>query len=132
MHIDATWVPLRPGLVLHCGDRPADEDLVQYCKVNDWQVVQAVRPSRTPETLPPLTSCTPWLSMNVLSLDPDTVCVEASESAQIEQLDRLGFEVIPVPFWDVAPFGGGLNCATTDVCREGDLEDYFPHRYGRF
>jgi glycine amidinotransferase len=34
--------------------------------------------------------------------------------------------VIPVPFWEVGPFGGGLHCATADVYREGTLQDYFP------
>jgi glycine amidinotransferase len=132
VHIDTTWVPLRPGLILHCGERPAADDLLQYCKVNDWEVVEAAWPARTPQTMPPLTDCTPWLAMNVLSLDPGSVCVEATETGLAEQLSKLGFEVIPVPFWDVAPFGGGLNCATTDICREGVQEDYFPRRYGRF
>ena len=132
MHIDATWVPLRPGLVLHCGERTADEDLLGYFRVNGWQVVTAATPSRTQKTLPPLCFCTQWLSLNVLSLDPQTVCVEAGEHAQMEQLNRLGFEVIPVPFWDVAPFGGALHCATMDVHRQGGREDYFPHRFARF
>ena len=34
--------------------------------------------------------------MNVLVLDPKTVCVEKSEKYQAEQLDKLGMEVIPV------------------------------------
>ena len=32
--------------------------------------------------------------MNVLVIDPKTICVEASELHQQEQLDKLGFEVI--------------------------------------
>lgn len=132
MHIDATWVPLRPGLVLHCGERKADEDMLAYFKINDWEVVEAAPPARTYQALPRLCFCSPWLSLNVLSLDPQTVCVEASEHAQLEQLSRLGFEVIPVPFWDVAPFGGGLHCATVDIHREGGRADYFPRRYARF
>jgi glycine amidinotransferase len=44
----------------------------------------------------------------------------------MEQLDQLGFEVLPVPFRDAYPFGGGLHCATGDVFREGNCEDYFP------
>ena len=32
--------------------------------------------------------------MNVLVLDPKTVCVEKSEVYQAEQLDKLGMEVI--------------------------------------
>ena len=34
--------------------------------------------------------------MNVLVLDPKTVCVEKSEIYQAEQLDKLGMEVVPV------------------------------------
>lgn len=131
-HIDATWVPLRPGLVLHCGDRAAEPDLLEYCRINDWEVIQAAPPSRTRETVPRFSFCSQWLAMNVLSLDAGTVCVEASETALMAQLDRRGLNVIPVPFWDVAPFGGGLHCATLDVHREGLMEDSFPKRHGRF
>ena len=38
--------------------------------------------------------------MNVLVLDPKTVCVEKSEKYQAEQLDKLGMEVIPVELRD--------------------------------
>ena len=64
--------------------------------------------------------------MNILVLDPKTVCVEKSEVYQAEQLSKLGMEVIEVDFRDVYPFGGGLHCSTTDVYREGNCEDYFP------
>jgi glycine amidinotransferase len=70
--------------------------------------------------------------MNLLVIDPKTVCVESGETAQMEQLDKLGFEVIPVPFWDVVAFGGGLHCATADVYREGTLQDYFPKQIKEF
>jgi glycine amidinotransferase len=132
LHVDATWVPLRPGLVLHNSDRPAESDLEQFCKVNDWEIVQAAQPAHDRASMPPLCIYSPWLSMNILSLDERTICVEERETAQMEQLTQLGFEVIPVPFWHVYPFGGGLNCATMDVHRDGDFEDYFPKRYGRF
>ena len=38
--------------------------------------------------------------MNILVLDPKTVCVEKSEVYQAEQLDKLGMEVLPakLPF----------------------------------
>ena len=67
-----------------------------------------------------------WLSMNVLVLDPKTVCVEKSEVYQAEQLDKLGMEVVPVDLRDAYAFGGGLHCCTADVYREGTLKDYFP------
>lgn len=79
-----------------------------------------------------MTFCSIWLNMNLLVLDPKTVCVEASEIPVIELLDKHGFEVIPVPFYEVSPFGGGLHCGTADVYREGDLEDYFPNQVEGF
>ncbi len=65
-------------------------------------------------------------------LDSKTVCVEAEETAQIKQFEKLGFDVISVPFWAVSPFGGGLHCATADVYRKGTCEDYFPKQIKGF
>jgi glycine amidinotransferase len=62
----------------------------------------------------------------MLSLNPNTICVEAREVKVMEQLDGMGFEVVPVPFNEVGVFGGGLHCGTLDVLREGDCEDYLP------
>ena len=64
--------------------------------------------------------------MNTFSIDPKTVCVEAHETAYCEQLSKLGFEVLPIPYEKVIPFGGALHCTTLDVYREGKMEDYFP------
>ena len=97
---------------------------------NGWEIVEAAQPAH--EKPPPLCYSSVWLSMNVLVLDPKSVCVEASEKPTMEQLDQLGFEVIPVPFRDAYAFGGSLHCATTDVYREGDCEDYFPHQVEGF
>ena len=66
--------------------------------------------------------------MNVLVLDPKTVCVEKSEKYQAEQLDKLGMEVIPIDLRDAYAFGGGLHCSTADVFRDGNLKDYFPNQ----
>jgi glycine amidinotransferase len=68
----------------------------------------------------------------MFNLDPDTICVEEKEVQIAEQLDKLGFDVVPVPFRAVGPFGGGLHCSTADIQRDGVLEDYFPRRSGRF
>lgn len=125
MHIDATFVPVRPGLAISNRQRvPLTPEMVELFKINDWQIVECTEPAHSEKA--PLSFCSVWLSMNILVLDPKTICVEASETAQMEQFDKLGFNVIPVPFWDVSAFGGGLHCATADVYREGTLEDYFP------
>lgn len=131
MHIDATFVPLRPGLALANRERkPLNKELYELFEKNDWKIVECAKPAHDKKA--PLSYCSVWLSMNILILDPKTVCVEAQEVEQMEQLDKLGFEVIPVPFWDVSPFGGGLHCATADVYREGKCEDYFPKQVEGF
>lgn len=131
MHIDATFVPLRPGLALSNRKRvPLTPELEELFGKNDWKIVECAEPAHDKKA--PLSFCSVWLSFNILVLDPNTVCVEASEIAQMEQFDKLGFEVIPVPFWDVAAFGGGLHCATADVYREGSCEDYFPKQIEGF
>ena len=61
--------------------------------------------------------------MNVLVLDPKTMCKKVRNTA--EQLDKIGMEVIPVDLRDAYAFGGGLHCCTADVYREGNLKDYF-------
>ena len=131
MHIDATFVPLRPGLALSNRVRvPLDPELKKLFKKNDWEIVECAEPAHKEKAK--FSFCSVWLSMNILVLDPKTICVEELETAQMEQFHKLGFEVIPVPMWDVAAFGGGLHCATADVYREGKCKDYFPKQVRGF
>jgi glycine amidinotransferase len=125
MHIDATFVPLRPGLALSNRKRvPLSEEMKRLFALNDWQIVECAQPAHDRKAR--LSFCSVWLSMNILLLDPKNIFVEAGETAQAEQFEKLGFNVIPVPLWEVAAFGGGLHCATADVRRRGTLQDYFP------
>ena len=128
IHIDATFVPLRPGLCINNPNRHMAKGFDEIFIANDWEIVPAAQPAH--KTPPPLCYSSVWLSMNCLVIDHKTVCVEASEVNQIEQMDKLGMEVIPVPFRDAYPFGGGLHCSTADVYREGTCEDYFPKQVG--
>lgn len=127
-HIDATLVPLNPGLFINNPNRHLAPGLDEIFRANDWEIVIAAPAAH--KTPPPLCFSSVWLSMNCLVLDHKTVCVEASEVYQLEQMDKLGKEVIPVPFRDVYPFGGGLHCSTADIYREGVCENYFPKQVG--
>jgi glycine amidinotransferase len=129
-HIDVNLAPLRPGLCLYNPDwAPRTPEFWELFKKNDWELIPAARPvyvHRNKVYLTGLYEGKSWISMNVLSLDPKTVCVEAHETDFCEQLDKLGFNVIPIPYEKVIPFGGALHCTTLDVYREGKCEDYFP------
>jgi glycine amidinotransferase len=130
-HMDSTLIPLRPGMVMVNAARPQLEGgQKELFERNGWQVLEA--PHSVLEEKGEMVFCSIWLNMNVLVLDPKTVCVEASEIPVMELLDKHGFEVIPVPFYAVAAFGGGLHCSTADVYREGTLEDYFPKQVPGF
>jgi glycine amidinotransferase len=125
IHIDATFTPLRPGLIVNNPQRRLPEDQRKMFNDNGWQIVDAAQPAHN--SPPPLCYSSTWLSMNVLVLDPKTVCVEKSEVYQAEQMDKLGMEVIEVELRDAYAFGGGLHCCTADVTRTGSCEDYFPN-----
>jgi glycine amidinotransferase len=120
IHINCTFVPLRPGLILNNPNRKVLPEHKKLFDINDWEIIEAAKPAH--DTPPPLCYTSVWLSINVRVLDLKTVC----EVHQMEQLDKLGFEIVLVPFRDAHPFGGGLHCATTDVYRDGNCEDYFP------
>ena len=123
MHIDASLVPLRPGLALINPARPCIEK--ELFKKAGWDLVDAA-----PSTLPdnwPMYMCSSWVCMNILSLDPETIVVEKQEEPMQNLLKDLGFKVIPVDFRHLYTFGGSFHCVTCDVRREGKLEEYgFP------
>ena len=131
-HIDVNLVPLRPGLAMYNPDwKPTTPELWELFKKNDWELIPAARPDYVHQNdiyLTGLYEGKSWISMNTLSIDPETVCVEAHEKLYIKQLEDLGFTVIPIPYEKVIPFGGALHCTTLDVYREGELEDYFPNQ----
>ncbi len=129
-HMDTTVVPLRPGLVLFNPVRTPLDPRRELFEKNGWEIIMA--PKTLLKKKRPMTFCSWWLNMNVLALDPKTVCVEASETPVIELFEKHGLEVVPVPFYDVSPFGGGLHCCTADVYREGTCEDYFPKQIEGF
>ena len=124
IHIDATFTPIKEGLIINNPQRKLPKEQRKLFEDNDWEIIDAAQPAHN--SPPPLCYSSVWLSMNVLVLDSKTVCVEKSEVYQADQLDKLGMEVVPVELRDAYAFGGGLHCCTADVYREGKLKDYFP------
>ncbi len=130
-HMDTTLVPLRPGLVVFNPARtPLEKAQRELFERNDWEIIEG--PKSVLDKKRPMTFCSIWLNLNILVLDPKTVCVEASETPVMELFDKYGLEVIPVTFYDVSAFGGGLHCGSADVYREGTCEDYLPKQVEGF
>jgi len=129
-HIDVDMLPVRPGLAIYNPEwYPLTENFKKLMKMNDWELIPAAKPTHVYKNKAYLIAeygKKSWISMNTFSLGPNTICVEAHETAYMEQLDKLGIEVIPIPYETVVPLGGALHCTTLDVYREGTCEDYFP------
>ena len=67
----------------------------------------------------------PWVGMNFLSVDQETVIVDERQMSLIKVLEKQKFTVIPIKMRHIYTQGGGIHCATVDTVREGGLEDYF-------
>lgn len=125
-HIDAEMCILRPGLCLTCPDRPIHNELLKELnnEDNDWDIIEAPEPNS--KIMPEHCFSTHWLSINMLSIDENTVLVEQEEKELIKMLENeYGFNVIAIPFRDCYRFGGGLHCQSLDLHRDGNKKSYF-------
>ncbi|MGK5532091.1 glycine amidinotransferase [Streptomyces sp. URMC 129] len=123
-HIDSAVLPLRPGTLLIRSRRVLD-----YLPpaLRKWDVIEAPEPNA--QNFPQyddddvvLTS--PYIDLNVLSIDERTVMVNDSCPELSRALERHGFDVVPVRHRHRRLFGGGLHCFTLDTVRDGGMEDY--------
>lgn len=143
-HLDSTIVPLRPGLVLFNGVRVNQENRPEILKKWDAIFFTEVAPI-PPEELDFQANvrdrvhrellglgvesdldhlCSPWLGLNVLSLDQNTVVVHDRQSGLIKALEQRGLTVIPVRMRHCYTMLGGPHCSTLDLVRDGGLESY--------
>lgn len=117
MHIDATILPLRQGLLVYNPNKVTEQALRKHTVLADWEL----RPYPfTPEKRvePPLYMTSPWLCLNALVLDGQKMVVEASDLKSREWFESLGMTCIPCPFQHVNSIGGSFHCATVDLVRK--------------
>jgi glycine amidinotransferase len=123
-HIDSCVLALRPGVLL-----VRSPGVLDYlpASLRKWKAIVAPEPSES--NFPTyddddLVLTSPFIDLNVLSVDPDTVLVnEASPDLQ-RTLEKNGFTTVPVRHRHRRIFGGGLHCFTLDTVRDGGPEDY--------
>jgi glycine amidinotransferase len=123
-HIDATLLPLRPGLALMNPERRPPSEQCSFFEANSWTLAE---PPKSVHYGSGNTMITSWCNvMNMLSLDDKRIFVEADEKPLIKFLESLGMKPIPLPFRNVFPFGGSFHCVTCDIARRGSCMSYFP------
>ncbi|MFT8320316.1 MAG: hypothetical protein ABF649_05360 [Bacillus sp. (in: firmicutes)] len=123
-HIDSMLLALRPGVFLarHEGIR----DMLPE-PFNKWKVIVPPEPKKG--NFPvyddgDLLLTSPYIDLNVLSINSETVLVNEDCVELIRTLENEKFNVIPVRHRHRRLFGGGFHCFTLDTVREGGLEDY--------
>ena len=144
-HIDSTVMCLRPGLVLLNDTRVNDKNCPSIFDSWDKLYFSDVAPTseeelrHQKEVRDPIGSqlkelgfmtnlhdmSSPWVGLNFLSIDPETVLVEARQTKLIDLLESRKFTVIPIRMRHIYTQGGGIHCATLDTVRSGVLESYF-------
>lgn len=123
-HIDSMVLALRPGTLLVRSPEVRDKLPVP---LRGWDMI--VPPPATADDFPryqddDLILTSPFIDLNVLSVDPDTVLVNDACPELIRELERHKFTVVPVRHRHRRLFGGGFHCFTLDTVREGGDEDY--------
>ena len=66
--------------------------------------------------------------VNMLIVDPKNVIVFNYNKQVFDALDRYGITPHVVPFRHRYFWDGGIHCITSDLHREGTMQDYFPER----
>jgi glycine amidinotransferase len=124
-HIDSLVLPLRPGTLLL-----RNESVVDYLpkQLRSWDRIIAPEPSEN--NFPAyddgdLILTTPYIDMNVLSVDAETIVVNSLSPELMRRLEAAGFTVVPVRHRHRRLFGGGFHCFTLDTVRDGGPEDYW-------
>jgi len=123
-HFDSTIIPLRPGLVLLNSSRVTPDNCPKLFEKWDkiWFEDCVVQGSKVPGGVAP---CSPYIGMNILSVNPNTIICDSTQEPLMRELDKYGIDSIPVQFRHAMTLSGGIHCATLDLRRTGTLEDYF-------
>lgn len=116
VHIDSTIVPLREGVVMINAER-VKPDQVPAC-LQDWEIIWIWDEHIEPQSFYQYPYASKWIAMNTLSIDSETVIVDAASKQLSKVLESRGFTVIPHTLRHSRTLGGGFHCVTLDTWRE--------------
>lgn len=114
IHIDTTFVLLREGLVLINPSRVNDDNMPDFLR--DWDKVICPEPYPT-QVMDDWCPASPWLGMNILSVNEKCVIVEEHQIQLMKLLEKWGIESIPISMRHSRTLSGGPHCVTLDVVR---------------
>ncbi|KAJ6440269.1 peroxisomal membrane protein pex16 [Purpureocillium lavendulum] len=98
MHIDATLLPLRQGLLVYNPERVSEEELRRHApfSADGWELhPYPFVPKKRESHRPPMYMCSPWLVLNALSIDEKRILVEEYDTEFADWL-RKKFGMQPI------------------------------------
>ena len=155
-HADGTYCPVCPGLIISLNDVPTYADTfpgweVVYLPGQSWDQVLPFLDLKAKNKgkwwIPGFEHdqdvvdvVETWLGhwtgyveetvfdVNMLIIDPKNVIVFNYNKQVFDALDRYGITPHIVPFRHRYFWDGGIHCVTSDLHREGTMQDYFKER----
>ena len=155
-HSDGTYCPVCPGLIISLKDVPTYANTfpdweVVYLPGQSWDAVKPFMDLKHKNAgkwwIPGfeqdqavVDTVETWLGhwtgyveetvfdVNMLIIDPKNVMVFNYNKQVFDALDRFGITPHIVPFRHRYFWDGGIHCVTSDLHREGTLQDFFPNR----
>jgi hypothetical protein len=155
-HSDGTYCPVSPGLIISLKDVPTYADTfpgweVVYLPGQSWNAVQPFLDLKEKNKgkwwIPGfehdqnvIDTVETWLGhwtgyveetvfdVNMLIIDPTNVMVFNYNKQVFNALERYGITPHIVPFRHRYFWDGGIHCVTSDLHREGTMQDYFKER----
>lgn len=155
-HSDGTYCPVCPGLIISLKDVPTYADTfpgweVVYLPGQSWAMVEDFLYLKNKNNgkwwIPGfeynndvVDTVEQWLGhwtgyveetvfdVNMLIIDPKNVMVFNYNKQVFDALDRYGITPHVVSFRHRYFWDGGIHCVTSDLHRDGNMQDYFPER----
>jgi len=123
-HIDGMFLPLRPGTLIM---KQAMIDKIDRLPkpLQQWDIVKFLDEEDDTNASTDVLLASKGINLNVLSLDPNRVVINDQATRTIRELERQGFEPVPVRLRHSRLYSGAFHCSTLDIRREEQLEDYF-------
>ena len=66
----------------------------------------------------PYKNSSPWVSMNLLSINPNLVVLEERQEPLRKELEKYGIECAMLPMRHAITLGGCFHCVTVDLERD--------------
>jgi N-dimethylarginine dimethylaminohydrolase len=114
VHIDSTIAPLREGLVVLNASRVNQVNCPRA--FDGWEKIWVQDVVAQEFYQYPYAS--KWVGMNMLSVDENTVIIDAAQTQLIKDLERCGITAIPLTLRHSRTLGGSFHCVTLDLVRE--------------